>query len=117
MRFVALPDVALDYAAKAEARLVRHGVPGLTLVWHSAHWRVYSVAGAPGIVSGPARLVSEDGAQVVLTATRPGSIVVRERYVPAWHVTQGSASVSAARGGWLRVRVNRPGRVELRIAL
>ncbi len=117
VRFVALPDVALDYAAKAEARLVRHGVPGLTLVWHSAHWRVYSVAGAPGIVSGPARLVSEDGAQVVLTATRPGSIVVRERYVPAWHVTQGNASVSAARGGWLRVRVNRPGRVELRIAL
>ena len=117
VRFVALPDVALDYAAKAEGRLVSAGVPGLTLVWHSAHWRVYSVAGAPGIVSGPARLVSEDGAQVVLSATRPGSIVVRERYVPAWHVTRGSASVSAARGGWLRVRVKRPGRVELRIDL
>ena len=117
VRFVALPDVALDYAAKAEGRLVRHGVPGLTLVWHSAHWRVYSVAGAPGIVSGPAQLVSEDGAQVVLAATRPGSIVVRERYVPAWHVTRGHASVSVARGGWLRVRVSRPGRVELRIDL
>ena len=40
-----------------------------------------------------------------------------ERYVPAWHVTRGHASVSVARGGWLRVRVSRPGRVELRIDL
>jgi hypothetical protein len=117
VRFVALPDVGLDYAAKAEAVLVRRGMPGLVAVWHSAHWRVYRVAGSPGIVSGPARLVSESGAQVVLSATRPGSIVVRERFVPAWHVTTGHASVSAAHGGWLRVQVHAPGRVELRVGL
>jgi len=117
VRFVALPDVPLDYAALAEARLVRAGVPGVQLVWHSAHWRVYSVAGAPGIVSGPARLLSSDGANVRLLVTRPGAVIVRERYVAAWRVASGRAVLSRARGGWLRVVVNAPGRVDLRIDL
>jgi len=117
VRFVALPDVPLDYAALAEARLVRAGVPGVQLVWHSAHWRVYSVAGAPGLVSGPARLLSSDGANVRLLVTRPGAVIVRERYVAAWRVASGRAVLSRARGGWLRVVVNAPGRVDLRIDL
>ena len=86
-------------------------------MWRGAHWRVYSVAGAPGLVSGPARLIRSSGASLVLDATGRGAIVVRERFVDAWQVAAGSASVSAARGGWLRVRVSRPGRVELRIDL
>ena len=117
VRFVALPDVPLDYAAIGEARLVRAGVPGVQLVWHSAHWRVYSVAGAPGIVSGPARLLSSDGANVRLLVTRPGEVIVRERYVAAWRVASGHAVLSRARGGWMRVVAKAPGRVDLRIDL
>ena len=48
VRFVALPDVALDYAAKAEARLVRHGVPGLTLVWQQRALARVLGRGRPG---------------------------------------------------------------------
>ena len=117
VRFVALPDVPLDYAAAAESRIVRAGVPGLALVWRSPHWRVYSVSGAPGLVSGPARLVRSDGASVVLDAVRAGTLVVRERYVPAWRVAHGPATLGKAPGGWLRVQVTRPGRIELRIEL
>jgi hypothetical protein len=117
VRFVALPDVPLDYAAIGEARLVRAGVPGVQLVWHSSHWRVYSVAGAPGIVSGPARLLSSDGANVRLLVTRPGQVIVRERYVAAWRVASGHAVLSRARGGWMRVVAKAPGRVDLRIDL
>jgi hypothetical protein len=117
VRFVALPDVPLDYAAKAEARLVRTGVPGLRLVWRTAHWRVYDVIGAPGLVSGPAWLLSSSGGDVRLRATAPGVIVVRERYVDAWRVASGGAVISRARGGWLRVRVGRAGPVELRVVL
>jgi hypothetical protein len=117
VRFVALPDVALDYAALAEARLLRAGVPGLHLAWRDAHWRVYAVNGAPGIVSGPARLLSSDGADVRLLVTRPGPVIVRERYVDAWRVASGHAVLSPARGGWLKVRATAPGRVELRIVL
>jgi hypothetical protein len=117
VRFVALPDVPLDYAAQAEARLVSAGVPGVQLVWHSAHWRVYSVAGAPGIVSGPARLLSSDGASMRLLVSRPGAVIVRERYVAAWRVASGHAVLSQARGGWLRVVAKAPGQLELRIDL
>jgi hypothetical protein len=117
VRFVALPDVQLDYAAQAEARLVRAGVPGLRLVWRSRHWRVYSVLGAPGVVSGPAHLVRLSGSDVVIDAARPGTIVVRERYVAAWKVARGHASLSSAPGGWIRVHARRAGPVELRISL
>jgi hypothetical protein len=117
VRFVALPDVPLDYAALAEARLVRAGVPGVRLVWRSAHWRVYSVAGAPGIVSGPARLISSDGANVRLLVTRPGAVIVRERYVAAWRVASGHAVLSRAPGGWMRIVAKTPGRLDLRIDL
>ena len=69
-------------------------VPGLALVWRDAHWRVYAVAGAPGLVSGPARLLRSAGSDVLLDVTGPGSIVVRERYVDAWQVTRGHAKLS-----------------------
>ena len=117
VRFVALPDVALDYAAKAEARLIRAGVPGLAPVWSSAHWRVFRVAGAPGLVSGPARLVRSSGADVSLRATGAGVIIVRERYVNAWHIARGAARLTEAHGGWLRVSASRAGPIELRVDL
>ena len=85
VRFVALPDAALDYAGKAEGQLVAAGVPGLTPVWHDAHWRVFSVAGATGIVSGPARPVLIDGGNVKLDMTGPGDALVRVRILRlAW---------------------------------
>jgi hypothetical protein len=117
VRFVALADVPLDYAAKAEARLLGSGVAGLVPVWHNAHWRVWRVAGAPGLVSGPARLISSSGEDLRLRISGPGSIVVRERYVSDWHVVQGSAALSEAPGGWVRVNARRAGALELRIAL
>jgi hypothetical protein len=117
VRFVALPDVPLDYAAKVEGRLLRSGVPGLVPVWHNAHWRVWRVRGAPGLISGPAQLISSSGEDVQLKITAPGSVVVRERYVPDWHVVKGSGAVSEAPGGWVRVKARRAGALELRIAL
>jgi hypothetical protein len=117
VRFVALPSVPLDYAALAEAKLLRDGVPGLRLLWSSSHWRLFGVAGAPGIVSGPARLLSSRGSEVKLLVRHAGAIVVRERYVDAWSVATGAAVIGRASGGWLRLRASRPGRVVLRINL
>ena len=117
VRFVALPNVPLDYAALAEAKLVRAGVPGLRLLWHTAAWHVYAVVGAPGIVSGPARLLSSSGAQMALQVAHAGTIVVRERYVAAWGLVRGAGVIGPAPGGWLELRATRPGRVVLRIDL
>ncbi|HWH10341.1 MAG TPA: hypothetical protein VG165_04385 [Solirubrobacteraceae bacterium] len=117
VRFVALADVSLDYSAFAEAGLVRAQAAGLSLVWRNADWRVYAVQGAPGLVSGPAVLLSAGGADVALQATGTAPITVRERYVGTWRVTRGDATIAEASGGWLLVSPQRPGPIDLHVGL
>ncbi|HWW43858.1 MAG TPA: hypothetical protein VN180_02205 [Acidimicrobiia bacterium] len=99
VRFVALPDAPLDFAAAAEARLLDSGVPGLEPVWQDAHWRVYAVDGATGIVSGPARLVRMSGGRVSLDVLGPGTVILRVRAAPHWSVSSGPACVSSVSHG------------------
>ncbi len=117
VRYVALPAVALDYAAVAEGRLVRAGVPGLRLAWRNANWRVYLVIGAPGIVSGPARGAAIDASHVALVATARGTILLRERYAPNWTVLAGDACLSESAGGWIDIQALRPGAIRLGLSL
>ena len=112
VRFVALPDAPLDFAGRAEARLVAAGVPGVNLVWRSAHWRLYQVAGSSGIVAGPARLVSQSGGRVVVSAPQPGPVLVRIHYNRNWHLASGRGCVTPSAAGpggdgptWVRVTV------------
>jgi hypothetical protein len=105
VRFVALPDVRLDYAGVDEAKLLRAGVPGLRPVWHNAHWWVFAVEGAPGIVSGPGRLEQLEGGNLVVDATGPGTITVRERFTDQWVVTGGHACTLESPDGWLDLTV------------
>ena len=117
VRYVALPDVALDYAGTHEGRLVASGVPGLRPVWHDRHWRVYEVMGASGIVDAPGRLIHLDGGQVDLQAEAPGTIVVRVRYSPNWTLVEGSGCVHPATNGWTAIDATQSGplRLELRL--
>src|SRR4051794_14359488 len=46
VRFVALPDAPLERWGVAEARLVASRPDWLSLVWRSAHWRVFAVRDA-----------------------------------------------------------------------
>lgn len=117
VRFVAVPDAPLDYAAAAEARLVGRGLSYLRVAWHNAHWRVYEVAGSPGIVSGPATLVRLDGGQIDLNASAAGKISVRVRYSPRWSLTSGAGCVREADGGWTAVEANAAGPISLRLRL
>jgi hypothetical protein len=41
--YVALPDVRLDEAGRAEGALIARGLPYLHEVWRSRHWRLYRV--------------------------------------------------------------------------
>jgi hypothetical protein len=117
VRFVALPDASLDYAGKAEALLVRQGVPGLLPVWHDAHWRVYEVSGSQGIVSGPAEPVSIEGGNVKLDVTAPGDVVVRVHYNANWSVVNGTACLEQGPQGWLLARGAAPGPLQLQLKL
>jgi hypothetical protein len=40
--YVALPDVRLDDAGRAEGALIARGLPYLHELWRSAHWRLYA---------------------------------------------------------------------------
>jgi hypothetical protein len=117
VRYVALPDVPIDYAAEAEARLVVAGVPGLQLAWSDPHWRVYEVTGSAGIVDGPARLVRLEGDAAVIDVSAPGPVVLRVRFSPRWAVVGGAASLQAAPGGWTEVDVCAAGEVRLQLQL
>jgi hypothetical protein len=117
VRFVALPDARLDYAARAEGRLVRRGVPGLRLAWRNAHWRVYAVTGSPGIVSGAALLGSAAGATATLEARRAGRILVRIHYATEWHVRSGAAGDVRDARGWIALRSFRAGPITLAVSL
>jgi hypothetical protein len=115
--WIALPDVALDYSALDEARLLAADQPYLRLVWHNAHWRVWKVPDSPGLVSGPARLTALGTNRVALDATAPGTALIRLRYTPMWTVKSGAACVQAGSGDWTRVVIRRAGPVELTTSL
>lgn len=114
VRFVALADAPIDYSAAREAQLVRDGLPYLREVWHDAHWRVFAVDGPRPLAAGAASATAVAGESVHLSARRAGAVDVRVRFSPYWRITQGRGCVSEGAGGWMRVRVDAPGRVVLR---
>ena len=92
--YVALPDAPLDYAAQAEGALLRSGeAKGLELVWRTAHWELWRVAGSPGLASGPARIRSLTPRSVRVETSRPGRSVLRLRWSPYWSVGPTAAKV------------------------
>ncbi len=114
IRFVALPDAALDASAQREAALVRAGQPYLRLVMRSAHWRVYAVAHPTPIAQGAAVLRAMGSDWMALEATRPGTVTLHVRFTPYWELTQGRGCV-APDGDATRLTLRRAGPVRLAI--
>jgi hypothetical protein len=115
VRYVALPDTALDASAGAEARLIESGLPYLRLVDRSRHWRVYAVVRATPIVSGTATLTALGPDWAALSADRAGRALVRIRWSPYWRLSGVPGCVSPV-GNFTAVRFARPGRGRLVIA-
>ena len=116
--YVALPDVPLDYAARAEAQLVERGLPYLRPVWRDEHWRVFAVRDAAPLVQGRARGPIELAADgFTLRARRPGTALVRVRDSRWWRVTAGRACVQRGPGGMTTVRVLAAGTVRVQARL
>ncbi|MGZ4350563.1 MAG: hypothetical protein ACXVRX_08580 [Solirubrobacteraceae bacterium] len=112
VRFVALPEAALDYSAKREASLIRTGLPYLRLVMRSAHWRVYAVADATPVAQGAATVTAMGPDWIALNAHRPGSVTVHVRFTPYWALAGGSGCV-APDGGATRLTLRQAGPVRL----
>jgi hypothetical protein len=103
--YVALPMRARpDYAAVAERRLLRRGVPGLREVWRTPSWRVWRVAG-PGL--GRVTRITRDGFAV------RGTVRAARVHGSRWWSPESGGFVRQAPGGWTTVRTG-PGGIDVR---
>jgi hypothetical protein len=112
VRFVAVPDAALDDSARAENALIRRGLPYLRPVMRSAHWRIYTVADPTPIAAGVATLQAMGPNWLRLQARRPGTVIVRVRFTPYWALATGSGCVAPDAAG-IRLTLRRAGLVRL----
>jgi hypothetical protein len=111
VRFVALPAVPLDYAARREAALLRRPPAYLRRVWQDARWQVFAVQDARPLASGAATLESLGADRFALSFATSGTTTVRVRFSQYWAVTGGRGCVAPAEGGWTRVRAAHAGRL------
>jgi hypothetical protein len=114
IRFVALPDAAVDYSAQDEARLVRAGLPYLVAVMRSPHWRVFAVVQPTPLASRPATVTAVGPESFGVAFAAPGTSTVRIRFTPYWKADRGC--VARAAGGFTSVSATRAGPVRVTIA-
>ena len=114
IRFVALPDVALDASAQREAALIRAGQPYLRLVMRAAHWRVYAVVHPTPIAQGSGVVRAMGSDWVAVEAARAGTVTLHVRFTPYWKITRGKGCV-APDGDATRLTVSHAGPVTLAI--
>ena len=108
---MALPDGPLDLSARAEAALLRRGMPALREAGSAGAWRIWELRGAPRdpiVAAGPQALTLDLPA---------GRTVLHRRFTRFWRVAAGRACVSRAPGGWTAVTAPAGGRVVLRARL
>ncbi|HSZ68783.1 MAG TPA: hypothetical protein VK756_00325 [Solirubrobacteraceae bacterium] len=111
--YVALADAPLDPSSAGEGRLIERGLPYLRAVLRTAHWRIFAVAGATPLASGPGVLSGIGHDWFALRARAAGAFVVRVHYTRYWTVVRGAACVGAAPGGWTGVTVRAAGVVRI----
>jgi hypothetical protein len=115
VRYVVLPDAALDYSAQHEATLLRSGRSGLPVAFRTPHTTIYAVPSPTPLVTGPgrARMIRFEHARLVLSTGSPGRYRVATSWSPYWKPSRGC--LSRTRDGMLALNVRRAGRVTLAV--
>jgi hypothetical protein len=112
--WVALPDAKLDFAATAEARLVRKGLDYLTPVWHGGAWTLYAVTHPAPLVSGSLSAISVGRSSVRLQAPRAGASGVLQMHWSRW--LRSDNGCLRQHGEWTYVQAKKAGPVKLSIS-
>jgi hypothetical protein len=113
--YVALAGAEPSWVGRAEAALIRSGLPYLNPVWRGGDWVLYQMADAPSVVDG-GRLVSAGADGLTVQTDRPGQLLVRVRY-SRWLTVHGAAGARLEpHGGWTRLIVERPGQYSITAA-
>jgi hypothetical protein len=114
VQYVALPAAPLDYAAKAEGKLLESGqLSDLQQVWQTSQWTLWRVDGSPGLVTGSGQLVSLSPDHFSVEANAAGLLTVRVRYTAFWTIARGSGCIGPAPDGWTSVYAYQPGLMQL----
>lgn len=112
VRWVAMPRrTSVDYAARAEADLIRSGLPYLQRIWSDANWELFSVSNSTPLVRGATVVGLEPGA-ITFAAPSAGWIDLQIRYSPQLALRDADdrpAGCVGERGEWTRVQVDKPG--------
>ena len=114
IRYVALPDAALDFSAGQEAALIEAGQPYLRPVMRSAHWRVYAVVHPTPLAQGAATVRAMGSDWVELHARRAGTVLLHVHFTPYWALS-GDAGCVAPAGDATRLTLRHAGPVRLAI--
>jgi hypothetical protein len=127
--YVALADATPSWVGRAEAALIRGGLPYLTRVWRGGPWTLYEVSGEPSVAPGapgPSRLVASSPGGVTLDAPAAGDVLVRVRFSRWLTVREPGRPAGTAKatnaclrrdGDWTVLAVRRPGRYEVTSSL
>jgi hypothetical protein len=114
--YVAVAALPASSPGRAEARLIRTGLPYLARVWRNRNWTLYAVRGRPSPVTG-ATLVRSSDAGLTLDAATAGDVLVRVPW-SRWLDDRGPAAcVAPGPNGWTILRVRTPGRYTIGSAL
>ena len=104
VRYIALPDVALDRAGTAEAMLIRSGsLADLRPVWQDAHWQVWALGHPTPFASGAGAMSALGVDTFTLRVRRPGTTLVRLHYSRMWRSQDPGVCISTSPDGWTQV--------------
>ena len=113
VRYVAVPDAAPDPSSRRELAVIASQPSWLKPLWSSAHWKVYEVTDHQPLLTGPGELVRLGRDNFTIQAHRAAPMIVRVRWTSFFTVTQGSACLERAKGGWTEVTPVRPGPISI----
>jgi hypothetical protein len=72
VKWVALPNVPLDYASAEEGELVRSGLPYLTKIWSNEDWHLYEVQSPAPLANGVFEVQQMGIDSITFSAFAPG---------------------------------------------
>jgi hypothetical protein len=115
VRYVVLPDAALDYSAQHEAALLTSGNSGLRIVFRTAHTTIFAVPSPTPLVTGTgrARVLHLGHARLVVAVGAPGRYRVAASWSPYWKTNRGC--LARSRDGMVELTVAHAGVVKLTV--
>ena len=112
VQYVALSDAAVDGSGQQEAALLGKGLSFLHLVYSGAHWKVWEVIDATGLVDGPADVIRLGIDTITLHVQTRGDVLVRIHGSSFWK-SDPATCIETSPGGWIVLRDVHPGRLHL----